>query len=108
MLHATPSFPQARSVPSSSTQSPPTLHRPIAQPIAVRILRRTAWAVASETPSSRATACAEQPAGSRHTMNAARNHLASGSLVWAIAVPLVADCQRHEAQQNSLRPDTRA
>lgn len=69
----------------------------------------SAWAVASETPSSRATACAEQPAGSRHTMNAARNHLASGSLVWAIAVPLVAEnCQRHEAQQNSLRPDTRA
>ena len=75
----------------------------------MRILRRTAWAVASETPSSRATACAEQPAGSRHTMNAARNHLVSGSLVWAIAVPLVAEnCQRHEAQQNSLRPDTRA
>ena len=81
----------------------------MAQPIAD--LRRLSMdvAVRSDTPSSRATAWADVPRGSAQTMKAARNHFVSGTLVWAIAVPLVAEnCHPHPSQRNSLRPETRA
>ena len=65
--------------------------------------------VGSETPHSRATAWADAPRGSEHTMYAARNHFVSGTLVWARSVPLVAEnCQLQPAQRNSLRPETLA
>jgi hypothetical protein len=100
---------QGTPAPSTSTLSPPTPHSDIARPIDVLRRLSIAMPVASETPHSRATACADAPRGSAHTMYAARNHPASGTLVCAIEVPLVAEnCQRHDEQQNSLRPDTRA
>ena len=61
-------FPQLTLAPSSSTHSPPTLHSRIAQPIAARRRLSIVPPVRSDTPHSRATACAEAPLGSAHTM----------------------------------------
>ena len=100
---------QATLAASASTQRPSTTHSRMAQPMAERSLRSIAWAVRSDTPHSRATACAEAPRASEQTMKAARNHFVSGTLVCAIAVPLVAEnCHPHPSQRNSLRPETRA
>ena len=106
---AAPEFPQATSHASSSTQSPPTVTSAWARPIAVLSRPGTATPVASDTPSSRATDWALAPRASRVTRNAARNHFASGSMVCARQVPLVAEnCQEHDVHLNSLRPATRA
>ena len=81
LLRLVPSFPQDTCAPSTSTQSPPTLQRAIAKPIAVRIRLSIASPVTSETPHSLAIAWALEAFGSITALHMALNHLAGGSFV---------------------------